>query len=101
MKYYSEVVGKTYDTEKECLAAEQLALKAREEEKTKKEKEAAERKNMANEVEAARKAMVEAQKLYRDKLEAFVKRYGSYHMSWTDSKEIPTLFNLLSNSFFL
>lgn len=114
MKYYSEITHQHYDTEKACLEAEfkmkeQENLekirreKAEREAKEKKEKLAAERKERANEVEAARKAMVAAQSKYREVLEAFVKDYGSFHLSLTgeDAKRaVPTLFDIFNNAFF-
>lgn len=92
MRYYSEVTKNLYDTEKACLEAEFkvkeeqnrqkiLKEKAEREAKEKQEKLAAERKARANEVEEARKAMVAAQSKYREVLDAFIKTYGSYHLS--------------------
>lgn len=111
MKYFSEVTRQYYDTEKACLEAEFkvkeeqnrqkiLKEKAEREAKEKQEKLVAARKVRANEVEEARKAMVAAQSKYREVLEAFVRDYGTYHMSLNgdDAKNIiPTLFeNFLS-----
>ena len=100
MKYYSDVTCKTYDTEEACIEAEKKMLKQQEEDKLKKEQETAERKAMATEVEKSRKAMIAAQKAYRDKLEAFCDRYGSYHYTTTNADEIPLLFDF-PNPFFL
>lgn len=110
MKYYSEKLNRVFDSDKECLEAEEAAEKAKiqakleqarkeREEKERKEKDAAERKAMAAEVEAARKAMVEAQHAYHEKIDAFIKKYGTYHMTWTNSKDAPTLFDLFDNLF--
>ena len=110
MKYYGERTNKLYDTEKECMdaefkakEAENLARIQKEKEvrelKEKKEKEVAERKAMAEKVEAARKAYLEAQKAYRTELEAFCKRWGTYHYSVTDADEIPSLFDALKYAF--
>ena len=111
MKYYSDITKNFYDTEKACLADEFkvkeeqnrqkiLKEKAEREAKEKQEKLAAARKVRANEVDEARKAMVAAQSKYREVLEAFVRDYGTYHMSLNgdDAKNIiPTLFeNFLS-----
>lgn len=110
MKYYGERTNKLYDTEKECLDAE---FKAKEKEnlekiekeralavaKEKKEKEVAERKALAAEVDAARKALTEAQKNYHDKLAAFVDKYHTYHYSTSDPDEVPTLFDVFSKIF--
>lgn len=113
MKYFSEVTRQYYDTEKACLEAEFkvkeeqnrqkiLREKAEREAKEKQEKLVAARKVRANEVEEARKAMVAAQSKYREVLEAFVRDYGTYHMSLNgdDAKNIiPTLFGNFLNLF--
>ena len=99
MKYVSELTGKSYDTEKECLAAERDYQKKVALEKKEKEAKAAERKAKAAEVKAAREAMIEAQSKYREVLEAFCADFGTYHESVTgdDAKKvIPTLFNLFN-----
>lgn len=92
LKYYSDVTKSFYDSEKACLEDEFkvkeeqnrqkiLKEKAEREAKEKQEKLVAERKARAAEVEEARKAMVVAQSKYREVLEAFIKTYGSYHLS--------------------
>ena len=111
MKYYSDKLNRLYETAEDCQKAEFEATKAEEEKKAlaerkaaeakaQKEKDAAERKAMAAEVEEARKAMVAAQKAYRDKIDAFVKKYHSYHFSTTNADEVPTLFDLFDQFFF-
>lgn len=110
MKYYGERTKKLYDSADECQRAEFeakeqenrekiLVERKQAEEKAKKEKEAVERKARAADVEAARKAMTEAQKVYRDKLEDFIKTYGTYHFSSTKVEDFPTLFNFFSDWF--
>lgn len=110
MKYYGERTNKLYDTEKECMDAE---FKAKEQEnlariqkekearelKEQKEKAAAERKAAADKVAAARKAYLEAQKAYRAELEAFCKKYGTYHYTVTDADEVPSLFDVFKYAF--
>jgi peptidoglycan hydrolase CwlO-like protein len=110
MKYYGERTNKLYETEQECLKAEFaakeeenrqkiLAERRAAEEKEKKEKAAAERKELAAKVEEARKAMVAAQKTYRDTISEFVKKYGSYHWTSNSVDDIPKLFEIF-NPFF-
>ena len=94
MKYYSEVTKKFYDNSNDCLAAERELLAKQEKEEYEKKRQAAERK-----AEAARKAMNEAQSAYKKELEAFCKKYGSYHYSSKDVSDIPTLFNDIFNIF--
>ena len=107
MKYYSEKLNKLFNSQVECEKAEFEAKEAENREKilaerkaaevkAQKEKEAAERKALATEVEEARKAMVAAQKAYRDKIDAFIKKYGTYHYSTSNLDEIPTLFDLMN-----
>ena len=110
MKYYSEKLNKLFNTQADCEKAEFEAKEAENREKilaerkaaeakALKEKEAAERKAMAAEVETARKNMVTAQKAYKDAIEAFTKKYGSYHYTSHSVDDIPTLFDLFSPLF--
>ena len=77
---------------REKIRKEREALVAKE----KKEKEVAERKVMAAEVEETRQAMIKAQQAYRDKLNAFCKRYGSYHVTLDKAEDFPTLFDFFN-----
>lgn len=95
MKYFSEVLNKTFDTEKECLKAEQEAVAAKKkielEEKAKKEARAA----RAAEVDQALKDARTADKKADELLRAFVKDYGSYHTTLKDADAyIPSIFDL-------
>lgn len=92
MVIYSEKLNKEFKTVDECVKAEQEYEAKVAAEKAAKEKAIAEakarqealvndRKTRATEVEDAYKAVVEAQKVYREKLNAFVKDYGSFHMT--------------------
>ena len=104
IKVYSDKTNKFYNTVEEANRAE-FELKEKENlEKIKKEREAAlakeqkekalaERKVAAEKVETARKAYLEAQKNYRAELEAFCKKYGSYHYTVENGDEIPSLFD--------
>lgn len=105
IKIYSDKTGKYYNTIDEANRAE-FELKEQEnrdkilaerkaaELKEQKEKEAADRKAAADRVETARKAMIEAQKKYKDELETFIKKYKTYHYSSNKVEDIPTLFEL-------
>ena len=107
MKYYSEKLNRLFETQADCEKAEFEAKEAENREKilaerkaaevrAQKEKEAAERKAMAAEVETARKNMVAAQKAYKEAIEAFTKKYGSYHYTSHSVDDIPTLFDILN-----
>ena len=112
MKYYGEHTQKLYDTIEACQTAEKAAIEAENrqrvlaerkaaEEKEKKEKEAAERKAMAAEVTAALEAANKAQSVYREKLEAFCKKYGTFHFSTDGVKNVPALFDIFDPFFII
>lgn len=107
VKIYSDKTNRFYDSveaankaefelkeqeNREKIRKEREALAAKE----KKEKEVAERKAMAAEVEETRQAMIKAQKAYKDKLEAFCKRFGAYHLSLNHAEDFPTLFDFFT-----
>lgn len=92
MIYVSELTGRQFETEKECLEHEKEVIREREEAA---EKEAAlkeERSARAKEIEEARAKAVEAEKHYRELLDAFINDYNSYHMSIT-TKNINDIFD--------
>ena len=99
MKYFSEILNKAFDTEKECLKAEQEAVAAKKkaelEEKAKKEARAA----RTAEVEQALKDAKAAEKKADELLKAFVKDYGSYHTTLKGSDayvpSFASLFDLI------
>jgi len=108
MKYYSEKLNKFYDTADACERAEfeakekeNLEKIKRERElavaKEKREKELAERKALATKVDEARKNYLAAQKAYREELESFCKKYGTYHYTVENGEEIPSLFDFFGN----
>ena len=94
MKYYSEITNRTYNTEKECIEAEQAIVKAREEKKAKEEKLSKERAERAKIVDEKRVAYVKALEDYREEVQKFVKDYGSYHMSYSSQSPL-SLFDML------
>ena len=95
MLYRSEITGKDYKSEKECLDAEKAHELACQAEKAEREKKDAERKAMAQKVEAAHKEMVAAQHKYREELDAFIRKYKTYHFTSTSADDFPTLFGLM------
>ena len=110
IKVYSDKTNKFYNTVEEANRAE-FELKEKENlEKIKKERELAlakeqkekalaERKAAAEKVDEARKAYNAAQKAYRDELEGFCKKYGTYHYSTTGADDVPSLFNIFDKIF--
>lgn len=77
--------GKEYTTYEAALAADKAYDEMVAGEKARKEKLKAERATRAKEVEDAFKAITTANKKYQDLLNAFVKDYGSYHCTISDS----------------
>lgn len=110
IRIYSDKTQKFYNSIDEANQAEfkakeeenrqrVLAERKAAEEKEKKEKEAAERKAMAAEVTAALEAANKAQSAYREKLEAFCKKYGTFHFSTDGVKNVPALFDIFDPFF--
>ena len=110
IKIYSDKTQKFYNSVEEANRAE-FELKEKEnlekikkerelaEAKAKKEKAIAERKASAEKVEAARKTFNEARKAYHAELEAFCKKYGTYHYTTDGKDDVPSLFDLFDNIF--
>lgn len=100
MKYYSEVLKKTFDTEKDCLAAEKDYNEKLEAAEKQKKELAEKRKERAKEVEEAYKEVQKAQKHYAELRTKFVKDYGSFHMTITSKdNDWDTIFNEWFNIF--
>ena len=111
MKFYSEVTKKLYDTEAELNDAESAIKKAECEKKARETKLKNERAARAKVVDAAfedyLKAKETAKKKYSDAnalLDAFVKDYGTYHISISEKNKradkFDELFSELINSLF-
>lgn len=95
-KFYSELTKKLYDTQEEA-EKEEKALEAKNRLELKKKEEKTAR---AKEIEEAYKKCVEANQQYVKLKNAFIKDYGSFHMTYTDKTpkvlEDPfTLWNFL------
>lgn len=99
MKFYSDNLKKLFDSAEECEKAEQEALEAQKKAELEKEKLAAERKARADEVEVARKAMVEAQKNYEKVMRDFLRDYHTYHYSTSNLDDMPKFFPFFDNWF--
>lgn len=87
MLYVNQYTGKKYDTIAECEASEKEyeAEVARKKEEAEKKK--AEKKTRADEVSSAFKAYKEAEKTYIELRNEFIKDYGYYHMTYSDSED--------------
>ena len=103
MKYVDEYTNKMYDNANDCIAAEKEYVAMKQKKQQEQEQKAAERKARAAEVEEARKAMNTAQHKYHEVLEAFIKDYGSYHLSLkgedAENFIVPTLFDFFNRIF--
>ena len=97
MRIFSEKTGKEYKTVPECIAAEKEFDEAQAKEEARKKALSDERKTRAKEVEDALKAVCDAQKVYEEKLDAFVKDYGSFHATIRTGEGNP--FNLFEPLF--
>ena len=93
MKIFSEKTNKYYETVDECLDEEKKYDEAIAKEEAKKKELADARKNRAKEVEDAYRARLEADKIYREKLNKFIDDYGSFHM--TLNTEVDDSFSFL------
>lgn len=91
--FYSEITHKYYETEEDCLAAEEAVAKAEEEKKAKAEKRA----ERAKEVEEAYNKVYEAKKEADKLLSDFCETYGSYHQT---IKGPNSVFDYLFDHFF-
>lgn len=82
MKYFSETLNKVFNSEAECLEAEEKHAQALAEAKAKKEALTNERAARAKKVEELYKTAAKAKREYEDALNAFVKDYGSFHATF-------------------
>ena len=96
MKYYSEILKKAFDTEKDCLKAEKEHEEKVAAQKIAAETLAKERKARAKEVEDALEKVQEARENYLKVLKDFCKDYGAFHYSWTSDKVKPSLLEFLN-----
>lgn len=92
MKYYSDKTKKLYETVEDLNKAE----KAYDEAHAAELKKAEEKKHRAEEIQAALKAIVDAQHKYNELVNQFIKDYGSYHATYRDGDVVSLrdIFNL-------
>ena len=101
MTILSEKTGKTYATVAECVEDEKKFDEAKKAEAERKNKLNESRKERAKEVEEAYKAKMEADKLYRTKLNKFIDDYGSFHMTIdTEIEDESSIFDYIFNNLF-
>lgn len=100
MKYYSESLGKLFDTEKELTEAETTYQKEQEEKQKALEKKNADRAEAAKKVEQALADLRDARKNYNEVLSEFCKKYGAFHYSFTGKDAESDPFGDLFSFFF-
>lgn len=93
MEYYVRSLNKFFDSADEAKKAEDEHLAKVKAEEEKKAKLAEARKTRADEVEAAFKAVAEAQEKASKLLNEFCKDYGAYHRSFKKGEKLPSLFD--------
>lgn len=98
MKYYSELLNKTFNSVEELEKAESETKRLEQERKIKEKQLREERGNRAKEVEEAYKIANEAQKKANKLLADFIKDYGSFHTSITEV-DLPGYFDMVWNLF--
>lgn len=89
MRYYSDKLGKFFNEEAILKAEEKRFDDQTTKQKAEKEALSVEKKTRANEVNEAYKAVKEAEKKFYELRNNFVKDYGYFHMSYTDSNATP------------
>ena len=106
MKFYSEVLKKLYDSEKELNKAEEDYRVKMVKEKDAKQKEKEERAKASKEVKEKLLFAAEARKEANEALMDFTKKYGRYHLTLNDNEISDTspffssLFNFFDSTFF-
>ena len=91
MKFYSTVLKKFFDCEKDCLEAEDMFQCEQVRKADEEKKRAEERKARAKEVEDAFAAAREAVNHYNQLKDKFCDDYGSFHMTFSNDKNITDL----------
>lgn len=95
--FYSEILRKYYDTEEDCLKAEEEYNEKHKAELVAKEERASEAKEVERLFKEANVAYDKAQKA----LSEFCKKYKNYHFTVTDTGTFPSIFDYLFKNFWL
>lgn len=96
MKYFSEILNKCYDSEKDCLMAEEAYKTEQAEKKAKAEAFEKEKKEMQARVNQAAEAVSAASRAYRKILSEYNKKYGTYTTTYrTSSDSLTDLFDMI------
>lgn len=84
MRFYSDELGKLFNSEAELKEAEAAHVKAVNAKKVKEEQAIAERKADSEKVEKALEAYNKAAENYKKEVNNFIKKWGQYHNSAID-----------------
>lgn len=101
MKYISELTNKIYDTIEECEKADKALLEERAAAEEKRKAREAEKQSRQKDVEEAYANLAAARKHYDELRDAFLKDYGTLHMSFSKTgKNIGDTFFWSSSDLF-
>ena len=102
MKYFSEKLNKVFESEKECVEAENKFELAKQEKEEKEKRLTQERKERAHEIEEQYKKIMDDRKEYRKMVDDFIRDYGSFHCTFKSSEPVFSdmdFFDLLKYAF--
>lgn len=102
MKYFSEKLNKVFESEKECVEAENKFELAKQEKEEKEKRLTQERKERAHEIEEQYKKIMDDRKEYRKMVDDFIRDYGSFHCTFKSNEPVFSdmdLFDLLKYAF--
>ena len=102
MKYFSEKLNKVFESEQECVEAENKFELAKQEKKEKEKRLTQERKERAHEIEEQYKKIIDDRKEYRRLVDDFIHDYGSFHCTFKSSEPVFSdmdFFDLLKYAF--
>lgn len=89
--FFSDILNRTFDSKEKCLAEEAKFLKAKKEKEEKEKKASEGRKADAEKVTAAFELYRKNYNEYLKLRNEFIKKYGSYHMSYSEVEEMPLM----------
>ena len=102
MKYFSEKLNKVFESEEECVEAENKFELAKQEKEEKEKRLTQERKERAHEIEEQYKKIMDDRKEYRKMVDDFIRDYGSFHCTFKNNEPVFSdmdLFDLLKYAF--
>lgn len=102
MKYFSEKLNKVFESEQECVEAENKFELAKQEKEEKEKQLTQERKERAHEIEEQYKKIMDDRKEYRRLVDDFIRDYGSFHCTFKSSEPVFSdmdFFDLLKYAF--